>query len=207
MRRLKGKLTYANVMSTIAVFLLLGGGAAFAATKLGKNTVGTKQIKNNAVSTAKIQNGAINGEKVNLASLGTVPNAKHAETATSATSASSAANANALGGASASAYRDKCPSETSPAAIGLCVTNSSLGFGNFTEALAQCGEHGLQVPSPAQAEAVLPKLPEAAALWTDSFYVDTTSKALVFYAGAKVLIAAETTVAKEIFCVAAPSNN
>ncbi len=51
MRRIRGKLTYANVMSTIAVFLLLGGGAAFAASKLAKNSVGTKQIKNGSVTT------------------------------------------------------------------------------------------------------------------------------------------------------------
>jgi len=92
--RIRKRLTYANVMSSIAVFLVLGGGAAFAAKQLGKNTVGTKQlkknsvtaakikanavtlkkIKKNSVSTAKIKNGAVTGPKVNLATLGTVPN-------------------------------------------------------------------------------------------------------------------------------------
>jgi len=43
MRRIKGKPSYANVMATVAVFLALGG-AAYAATKLPKNSVGTKQI-------------------------------------------------------------------------------------------------------------------------------------------------------------------
>jgi hypothetical protein len=52
MRRLKGKLTYANVMVTILAFIVLGG-AAYAATKLPKNSVGTKQIKNQAVTGAK----------------------------------------------------------------------------------------------------------------------------------------------------------
>ena len=51
MKRLRKRLTYANVMSSIAVFLVLGGGAAFAAGKLAKNSVGTKQLKNNAVTT------------------------------------------------------------------------------------------------------------------------------------------------------------
>ena len=81
MRRLKGRLTYANVMSTIAVFLLLGGGAAFAATKLGKNSVGTKQIKKGAVTAAKIKKGTITGTQINLAKLGTVPSASAAMTA------------------------------------------------------------------------------------------------------------------------------
>jgi hypothetical protein len=66
---IRTRLTYANVMSTLAVFLVLGGGAAFAATQLGKNTVGTKQLKKNAVTAAKIKNGAINSAKVTDGSL------------------------------------------------------------------------------------------------------------------------------------------
>jgi len=84
MRRLKGKLTYANVISTLCLFLLLGGGAAFAASKLGKNSVGTKQIKNGAVTGIKIKKRTITGTQVNLAKLGTVPSAKNANTATTA---------------------------------------------------------------------------------------------------------------------------
>jgi hypothetical protein len=49
-------------MSSLAVFLILGGGAAFAA--LGKNTVGTKQLKKNAVTTAKIKNEAVTSGKL-----------------------------------------------------------------------------------------------------------------------------------------------
>ena len=64
MNLIRTRLTYANVMSTIAVFLVLGGGAAFAASQLGKNTVGTKQLKKNAVTAAKIKKGAVNSAKV-----------------------------------------------------------------------------------------------------------------------------------------------
>ncbi len=94
MKQIRKRLTYANVMSSIAVFLILGGATAFAAQQLGKKTVGAKQLKANAVTTAKIKknavtakkikknavttskilNGAVTGEKVNLATLGTVPN-------------------------------------------------------------------------------------------------------------------------------------
>ncbi len=93
MRRIRSKLTYANVMSTIAVLLLLGGGAAFAASKLAKNSVGTKQIKNGAVTGIKIKKGTITGTNINLAKLGTVPSATSASTANTATTA---ATANAL---------------------------------------------------------------------------------------------------------------
>lgn len=64
MESIRKRLSYANVMSTLAVFLVLGGGAAFAAAQLGKNTVGTKQLKKNAVTTAKVKKNAINGAKV-----------------------------------------------------------------------------------------------------------------------------------------------
>ncbi len=56
MKRLRGKLTYANVISTRCLFLLLGGGAAFAATQLPKNSVGARQIKRGAITPAKISN-------------------------------------------------------------------------------------------------------------------------------------------------------
>lgn len=64
MKHLRKRLTYANVMSSIAVFLVLGGGAAFAATQLAKNSVGTKQLKRNAVTAAKIKNGAVTASKL-----------------------------------------------------------------------------------------------------------------------------------------------
>ena len=68
-RRLRGTLSYANVVSTLCLFLVLGGGMAFAATKLGKNTVGTKQLKKNAVTAAKIKANAVTGAKVKDGSL------------------------------------------------------------------------------------------------------------------------------------------
>lgn len=62
MKKIRKRLTYANVMSSIAVFLVIGGATAFAA--LGKNTVGTKQLKRNAVTTAKIKKQAVASGKI-----------------------------------------------------------------------------------------------------------------------------------------------
>jgi hypothetical protein len=56
--RIRARLTYANVMSSIAVFLVLGG-SAYAATQLPKNSVGSKQIKSNAVTSSKVRNGSL----------------------------------------------------------------------------------------------------------------------------------------------------
>lgn len=94
MKKLRPRLTYANVMSSIAVFLVLGGATAIAANQIAKKSVGTKQLKANAVTTAKIKKGAITsqkikdnavtGAKVNEATLGQVPSAASAATATTA---------------------------------------------------------------------------------------------------------------------------
>jgi len=58
-RRFRPSLTYANVISTICLFLVLGGGAAFAAAHLGKNSVGSEQLKPNAVTSVKVKNGSL----------------------------------------------------------------------------------------------------------------------------------------------------
>lgn len=66
---MRKRLTYANVMSSLAVFLVLGGATAFAASKIGSNqlkanSVGTSKIKKNAVTTAKIKKNAVTNAKL-----------------------------------------------------------------------------------------------------------------------------------------------
>jgi hypothetical protein len=80
---MRKKLTYANVMSTLAVVLALTGGAAYAANQLGKNTVGTKQLKKNSVTGAKVKKGTLTGSDINFKKLGVVPEAAHAASADS----------------------------------------------------------------------------------------------------------------------------
>jgi hypothetical protein len=53
MNFLRQRLTYANVIATLALFLVLGGGA-YAATQLPRNSVGTGQLKAEAVTAGKI---------------------------------------------------------------------------------------------------------------------------------------------------------
>jgi hypothetical protein len=62
-KQIRKRLTYANVMSSIAVFAVLGGGA-FAASQLPKKSVGAKQLKPNAVTTPKIKKGAVTATKL-----------------------------------------------------------------------------------------------------------------------------------------------
>jgi hypothetical protein len=63
------RLTYANVMSTIAVFGVLAGGGAYAASKIGTNqikngAVTPKKLADAAVTTPKIKNAAVKGGKL-----------------------------------------------------------------------------------------------------------------------------------------------
>lgn len=123
MKQIRQRLTYANVMSSIAVFMVLGGATAFAATKIGANEIKANSIKTGkivkeAVTTSKVKNAAINtsklandsvtteklaadavtGEKAKESTFGEVPKANTANTATTAS------NALALGGKPAADY-------------------------------------------------------------------------------------------------------
>jgi hypothetical protein len=53
MKRIRARLTFANVVACLALFVALGG-ASYAAIKLPKNSVGAKQLRKGAVTPAKI---------------------------------------------------------------------------------------------------------------------------------------------------------
>jgi hypothetical protein len=52
------RLSYANVVASLALFLTLGG-VGYAATQLPGNSVGTLQLKANAVTSGKVKNGTL----------------------------------------------------------------------------------------------------------------------------------------------------
>jgi hypothetical protein len=73
LRAVLRRLTYANVIATLALFLALGGGAVWAANhksakvgtgKLKQNAVTAGKIKANAVTQAKIRNNAVTNAKI-----------------------------------------------------------------------------------------------------------------------------------------------
>jgi hypothetical protein len=121
-----GRPSPALVISVVALVFAMGG-TGYAAFHLGKNTVGTKQLKNGAVTNGKLANGAVTNSKlangaVTAAKLNTtgvtVPNALHANTAASATSATNATNAATLAGSPPSAF------ESSGNLLSAVVTNN-----------------------------------------------------------------------------------
>ena len=70
MKQIRRQLTYANVMSSLAVFLILGGATAFAAIKkvganeIKANSIKTGKIVKEAVTKGKIKNGAVSESKL-----------------------------------------------------------------------------------------------------------------------------------------------
>ncbi len=77
--RLRRHLSFANLISVLALFIALGA-SAYAATQLKKNSVGPAQIRNAAVQTAKLKKGAVTSPKL---ADGVVTSAKLAENSVS----------------------------------------------------------------------------------------------------------------------------
>jgi hypothetical protein len=125
MKSVRKRLTYANVMSSIAVFLVLGGATAFAAGQLGKNTVGSKQLKNNAVTAAKIKKEAVTGPKLKLSTIGKVPSAATADTAGTANTANTAKSADTANTANSATVAN---SLTPPEAVHIVGNSGQPSF-------------------------------------------------------------------------------
>lgn len=63
MKPIRERLSYSNVVATVALFVALGG-VSYAAVHLPKGSVDTAQLRNGAVSTRKLRDGAITEAKV-----------------------------------------------------------------------------------------------------------------------------------------------
>jgi hypothetical protein len=207
-------LTYANVVATLALVIAIGGASAFAASQLGKNTVGPKQIKKNAVTTAKIKNeavtaakvkkGTLTGTQINLASLGTVP------------SAANAANAQALDGQSAgqltSASKLHCPSGMS-LSHAVCFQDASGGAMNWAGAADQCFGKQLRLPTMGELLAYeverFPEFNAPPAEWTEPESYNGTESWAMVAAGSEKGLSYGSTKASESYpfrCVTPASN-
>lgn len=68
-RTFRGRLTYANVMATLAVFIALGG-VSWAALKIPANSVGSKQLKDDSVGGPEIKDGVVGTKDLKAGSVG-----------------------------------------------------------------------------------------------------------------------------------------
>jgi hypothetical protein len=160
LHRVKSRLTYANAMATIAVFVALGG-TSYAAMKLPANSVGSDQLKDTSVGAAKLKGGAVtspkiakeavNGSKIALSTLGTVPSAQFAASANDAKTLGGLSNLQIINQAKSEAVggsKLKCPSGTT-ASGGACfsgIHQAAIWF----EAAKICAAENMTLPSPPQ---------------------------------------------------------
>ena len=145
---MRPRLSYANVVSTICLFVLLGGGA-YAASKLPRNSVGTKQLKKNAVKGPKVANRSLTAVDIR----GPVDRAETAARADRASSAESAATAGRA--ASADLLAGSPPAAFLPSAnVARASSAVSIGGGGRNDPLltvgpltlgANCENTGLEV--------------------------------------------------------------
>lgn len=72
-KNLRERMTYANVASTLALVIAIGGsGVAVAAAALPHNSVGSRQVINNSLKSVDIKNGEIRAKDFTNRSIGVV---------------------------------------------------------------------------------------------------------------------------------------
>jgi hypothetical protein len=135
------KLTYANVMSTLALFLALGG-VSYAAIRVGSkqirnNSVRTQDLRNNDIRSRDIRNrtivgrdvltNALGGLQINENTLGRVPDAARLE------------------GRVPSSFTVACPTGTVSHA-GTCFESGARSAQTFAGASRTCGVANRRLP-------------------------------------------------------------
>lgn len=139
-RMLRSRLTYANVMATIAVFMALGGTSYAALTITTKNvkngTLTAADVKKEALTGAQIRNGSITAK--DLAS-GTLPRAATTAGVAGPAGAPGAPGAPGPAGPTGPAgAKGETGAKGDPGATNVVVrTKTESGVGNAT-AIAQC---------------------------------------------------------------------
>ena len=77
-------------MGALALFLVLGGGTAYAVTEIDRDSVRSRHIADNQVKSIDVKNDDLNGVDIDESSLGSVPFAEEANAANTALSAGNA---------------------------------------------------------------------------------------------------------------------
>jgi hypothetical protein len=113
---MRRRLTYSNVMATIAVFIALGG-SSYAVTRISGS-----QLKNNSVPGKKLKRNTIGGAKIKESRLGRVPRARLADR---------------LGGLTAGQLSQRCPPGTVHRS-GACVERTARAPAPYAIAVNTC---------------------------------------------------------------------
>lgn len=129
--RMRQKLSYANVMSTFAVFIALGG-TSYATLQLTG-----RDIRNGSLAGRDLRSNSLGGRPIKESRLGVVPRAR---------------NADRLHGVTVARLLVRCPDDTVPVS-GACVENSARAPAAYTVAAGMCeavnrrGTPGRRLPS------------------------------------------------------------
>jgi hypothetical protein len=110
------RLTYANVMSTLAVFIALGG-SSYAAIKINGSS-----IRNRSIPAAKLRYDTLGAREIKESALEPVP---------------TAVNAYELNGLTAGDFKIKCPNDTFPMAD-ICVERTPRPAAAYSSAVLAC---------------------------------------------------------------------
>jgi hypothetical protein len=113
---LRRRLSYANVMATLAVFIALGGSSYAALTVTGRD------VKNGSLSFRDLRRDTLGGSRINESRLGTVRRAR---------------NAARLDGVSADRLLVRCPEGTFPVS-NVCVETAARGPAPYGTAAVIC---------------------------------------------------------------------
>jgi hypothetical protein len=125
------RLTYANLMSTVAAFIALGG-SSYAALQVGSsditnNSVRSVDVRNRTLTERDIKRNALGGRTIRESRLAQVPRARDAER---------------VGGMTAADLLVACPSGTFPAAD-VCVEGATRSPAAYGTATVQCATTGI----------------------------------------------------------------
>lgn len=118
--RVRQRLTYANVMSTLAVFIALGG-SSYAALQIRGS-----DIKNRTITGTKLRANTLTGAQIRESRLGRVPRARSADT---------------VGGLTAVDLLVKCAPDTFPIAD-VCVERTPRPNASYGSAVEECSAVG-----------------------------------------------------------------
>jgi hypothetical protein len=130
LNRLRQRLSYANVMSTLAVFIALGG-SSYAALRIDSrdienNSVRGVDVRNRTLSERDLKRNALTGRTIRESRLAPVPRAREAER---------------LGGRTAADLLVRCPPATYPIAD-VCVETTPRPAAAYGTATIQCATVG-----------------------------------------------------------------
>jgi hypothetical protein len=115
--RLYRRLSYANVVATLALFVALGG-SSYAVSQISG-----RQLRNNSVAGKKLKRNTLGGKRIKESRLGTVPRAR---------------TAGRVGGLSARQLLLRCP-EGTLAAADVCVETQPRPPTTYSGAVGECG--------------------------------------------------------------------